>query len=355
MRRVTGASLSALIVRSMMAIALGVSVLVLLTSYGFYFVLTTYWPESDTGSWVPTTVEWMWMAITTLVALALAAYVAIRLSRRILVPLNSLADGLRRLAQGELNVRAVPGPRSTGEAAELADHFNALVTKLQRMTQERTFWNAAIAHELRTPVTILRGRMQGLVEGVFQPDQEMFRLLLGQVEGLGRLIEDLRVVSLAESGHLSLQLQPTELALEVERVVAFFSEAFRAANQTPVLDVQPGRVLSDPIRIRQALLALLENASKHALPGQVRIEVRLECGRASLAVEDEGPGVAEDFAGHVFTAFRRKSSSRSSEGSSGSGLGLAVVAAIAHAHDGEAVCQPTARGGARFVLRWPIR
>lgn len=85
-----GGSLSALIVRAMMTIALGVSVMVLLASYGFYFVLMTYWPESDSDSWVPSSIEWIWMALTTLTALVIAAWVAVKPSRRILVPSNSV-------------------------------------------------------------------------------------------------------------------------------------------------------------------------------------------------------------------------------------------------------------------------
>ncbi len=107
----------------------------------------------------------MWLIATTLAGLAMAIVVAVNLARRILVPLNSVADSLRRVARGDLGVRAIAGDRSLGEAALLADDFNALADQLQRVTEEQVFWNAAIAHELRTPVTILRGRLQGLAEG----------------------------------------------------------------------------------------------------------------------------------------------------------------------------------------------
>ncbi len=346
--------LSRQIARSMMAIAFGVTLLVLLTSYAFYFLWKTYWPEnfSDVG-WVPTTPEWLWMIGTTLAGLALAVVVAINLSRRILVPLNSVADGIQRVAQGDLTARADAGDRSLGEAASLADDFNALADKLQRMTGEQTFWNAAIAHELRTPVTILRGRIQGLAEGVFPPSEALFRTLLSQVDGLARLIEDLRVVGLAESGHLDLQISETNLDSEVADVVVFCSDALRLAAQQPELDLRAGVVRCDPMRIRQALLALLENVRRHAVAGTVWIRSGLSDGRVCLSVEDEGPGVAEDFASQVFTAFRRSPAALASDENRGSGLGLAVVAAIAHAHGGEATCRSTGRGGSRFELIWP--
>lgn len=346
--------LSRQIALSMMAMAFGVTLLFLLTSYAFYFLWRAYWPEQySTENWIPTGPELAWMIGTTLAGLLLAVVVAVGLSRRILVPLNSVTDSIRRVAQGELDARAEAGDRSLGEAALLADDFNALAEKLQRMTEEQTFWNAAIAHELRTPVTILRGRLQGLADGVFEPDPSQFRSLLGQVEGLSRLIEDLRALSLAESGHLYLQWQETDLAAEIRSVVEFCSDALRSAGQHPVLNLQDSSMHCDPTRIRQALLALLENARRHAVPGTIRIQTRLKNGQCSLSVEDDGPGIAEDVVAHVFQAFRRAETTRSN--TSGSGLGLAVVATIAQAHGGKASCSSTAGGGTQFMLTWPNR
>ncbi|OYT92243.1 MAG: two-component sensor histidine kinase [Burkholderiales bacterium PBB3] len=346
--------LSRHIARSMMAIALSVSLLVLLTSYAFFFLWLTYWPENfDVQNMVPTVPEWIWMICTTLVGVALAVVVGVKLSKRILVPLNSVADTIRRVAQGDLAARADAGDRSLGEAASLADDFNLLAEKLQRMTQEQTFWNAAIAHELRTPITILRGRLQGLAEGVFEPNSALFQTLLNHVDGLTRLIEDLRVVGLAESGHLDLQVLESDLDAEVQDLVDFCDAALRSAGQRVVLDLQAGPVRCDPMRIRQALLALIENVRRHAVAGTVLIRSRREGGNVSLSVEDDGPGIPQEFASQVFTAFRRSSSPHLQEDHKGSGLGLAVVAAIAHAHGGQATCRSTERGGSLFELRWP--
>ncbi|MBN3817237.1 HAMP domain-containing histidine kinase, partial [Paraburkholderia sp. Se-20369] len=328
--------LSRQIALTMAAMALGMSILVVASAYAFYNLLIRYWPgQTDVGGWTPTVPEWVWLASTTLGGLALATIVGVNLSRRILVPLNSVADSIRRVAQGDLGARAVAGDRSLHEAALLADDFNALADQLQRATDEQTFWNAAIAHELRTPVTVLRGRLQGLAEGVFAPDAAQFRSLLAQVEGLARLIEDLRVISLAESGHLDLQVQDTDLAADVRAVVEVFGDALQAAGQQPVLDLDDRHMRCDPMRIRQALLALLENARRHAVPGTIRIQTRLEHGTCRLRVEDEGPGIPTELAPHVFEAFRRFNETPGQ--SRGSGLGLAVVAAIAHAHGGQAL------------------
>ncbi|MEN2426470.1 ATP-binding protein [Chromobacterium vaccinii] len=344
--------LSRQIALSMATMAFCVTVLVVVTGFTFYYVAMTYWPvQFDAPGWKMTAPEWVWLISSTVAGLALSVVMGLRLARRILVPLNSVAAGIRRVAQGDLDARAAAGDRSLREAAALADDFNALADQLQRMTKEQAFWNAAIAHELRTPVTVLRGRLQGLAEGVFTPDESQFRRLLAQVEGLAHLIEDLRVISLAESGHLDIEMRNTDLAAEVRAVVEVFDDALQAAGLQAVLDLDERPALCDPVRIRQALLALLDNARCYAQPGLVRVQLRVEGGQCRLRVEDEGPGIPGDFATHVFEAFRRSDAARQS-GKGGSGLGLAVVAAIARAHGGEASCSP-AGGGSRFELRWP--
>ncbi|HEY9095693.1 MAG TPA: ATP-binding protein [Hydrogenophaga sp.] len=346
--------LSRQIALTMMAIAFGVTLLVVLTSYVFYFFAVSYWPELfEQSSLVPNGPEWIWIGATTLTGLVFATVVGVHLARRILVPLNSVTDGIRRVAQGDLGARAIAGDRSLGEAAGLADDFNALATQLQRTTEEMAFWNAAIAHELRTPVTILRGRLQGLAEGVFTPDESQYRSLLNQVDGLARLIEDLRAVSLAESGHLHLHVQETDLDKEVESVVDLCRHAHQKADQRLVLDLQVKSAMCDPVRIRQALLALLDNARRHAVPGEVVIQTRQKNGWCVLSVEDEGPGIPADAATQVFRAFRRMRDDGEGAADAGSGLGLAVVAAIARAHQGDVSCHPSTKGGACFVLRWP--
>lgn len=350
--------LSRQIVLTMVAVAFGVTLLLVLTSYAFYYAAAHFWPETfgEASKWVTTRAEWAWMFATTVAALALASVVAVHLARRILLPLNSVAESIRRVAQGDLSARAITGDRAFGETAMLAEDFNALASQLQRTTQEMTFWNAAIAHELRTSVTILRGRLQGLAEGVFTPDESQFRSLLTQVEGLSRLIEDLRAVSLAESGNLDLHIQKIDLSAEIVSVVDFCRPALQASGQHPVLDLQAGPVCCDPVRIRQALLALLENVRRHAVPGTVRVQTFQANGWSVLRVEDDGPGIPAEVASQVFAAFKRmKSPSSDTSSDGGSGLGLAVVAAIARAHQGLVTCQPSATGGSSFELRWPVK
>jgi two-component system, OmpR family, sensor histidine kinase AdeS len=337
---------------SMVAMAFGLTLLVVLMTYVFYYLTFRIWPEQcKVLGWAPTGPEWSWLIATTLTCLAFAVAVSVKLAHRLLVPLDAVANGIRRVAQGDLTARAHPGDRSLYEAAALADDFNALAGKLQRVTHEQAFWNAAIAHELRTPLTVLRGRLQGLADGVFAPDATQFRSLLTHVEGLTRLIEDLRVISLAESGHLELHIDCADLSVDVRDLLEVFSDALHAAGQHATLDLTPARMRCDPLRIRQALLALLDNARRYAVPGAIRIRTRVEDGICRLYVEDDGPGIPAELAPHVFDAFRRAADHRGAK--DGSGLGLAVVAAIARAHEGQATCRRLDGGGTRFELSWP--
>ncbi|MBZ8139676.1 two-component sensor histidine kinase [Rubrivivax gelatinosus] len=341
------------IVLAMAALALSVMLLSVLGSYAFYAFFQVYSPSSISDTWVPNEVEIAWMLATTAVALAIAIQAATRLSRRILRPLNSVAESLREVAQGNLQARAATEDPSLGEATRLVGDFNTMAERLQTMADERRFWSAAIAHELRTPVTVLRGRLQGLTEGVFAPEPKLFESLLRQVEGLSRLIEDLRVLSLTDSGHLELRPEPTELAAEIEAVVHAVDARLAARGFRLVLELDlPALVQCDPVRIRQALMALLENALMHADPGTLRVRAWLHEGWATLAVEDGGPGIPPELGERVFEAFRRGEPSRSRR-SGGSGLGLAVVKAIAEAHGGRAGCAALPGGGSSVSLSWP--
>lgn len=276
-RRMKLDGLSRQIALTMGAMVFGVTLLLVLTGYVFYYLLYMYQPSAfNLSDWAPTGLEWVWLIATTTVGLELSVFVATHLARRILEPLNSVTDGIRRVARGELGARAVADDRSLREAALLADNFNALASELQRVTKEQAFWNAAIAHELRTPVTVLRGRLQGLAEGVFTPSETLYRSLLAQVEGLTRLIEDLRVISLADSGHLGIEIREADLAEDVRAVVDAFAHTLQAAGQHPEFDLDTRHMRCGPARIRQALSALLENVRRYAVPGAIRIHTRVE-------------------------------------------------------------------------------
>lgn len=340
---------------AMGAIAAGAVVLILVTSLVFYYFAFSIAPQDYPKGWIPSMAEMVWLTATMLAGVGLAVLVAGHLAKRILLPLNSVAQAIRSAAAGDLSARASAGDAPLAEAATLVEDFNRLASELKRVTDERAFWNAAIAHELRTPVTILRGRLQGLAEGVFEPEPAQFRRLLTQIEGLSRLVEDLRAVSLAESGHLELRWQTIDVSQEIAEVADSFTSQLQSAGLSLRLDLQPALVDCDPVRVRQIVVALLDNASRYASPGSITVSSRMEGDRFAIRVEDEGPGIPEDVVPHVFEAFRRAGEGRDPSSHRSSGLGLAVVAAIANAHGGQASCRQVQRAGTAFEVEWPVR
>ncbi|PZR62520.1 MAG: sensor histidine kinase [Stutzerimonas stutzeri] len=318
-------------------------------SYIFYGLLLTYEPHYflEHDPWRPEWIEVGAMGAICSIAVLASGLVALGFARRLVVPLNAVAAGARRIAAGNLSARARVSRYDMGEASRLVENFNVMAERLEAASSEISRWNSVIAHELRTPVTILHGRLQGLADGVFEPDPALFRNLLSQVDGLARLIEDLRTVSLVESGHLDCRPAPVALNEEISALLELLRPDLLAEGFPLEARLDAGIVEADAGRVRQALLALIENARRHAPPGLIRIAMALDADMVRITVADSGPGLPPDFVDQAFKPFRRADKTRK-----GSGLGLAVVRGIAQAHGGTAryVSDP-----ARFEILFPRR
>lgn len=331
----------------------GVAVAVTLISAYFVYFLTATYPWCQTIPMLPNQPELVWWVGTMATAFALAAYASIRMSRRVLQPINTLAKALRAAAAGDLSARASDDGVLIGEAASLLRDFNFLAAKLERMSAEMVRRNAAVAHELRTPVAVLRGRLQGLAEGVFQPDTKLFNSLVNQTEGLSRVIDDLRTISLTDGGKLQPKIAAEKLDDLVLDLVELLEPSFEKTNMALVPAVSPITADCDATLVRQALMAIFTNAQRYADPGPIHVSVYQDGQYACLSVSDTGPGIPENLRPHVFESFRRVDDSRSRL-TGGSGLGLAVVRAIAEAHSGSVSCQAVVGGGTEFTIRLPL-
>ncbi|NDW04493.1 ATP-binding protein [Jiella pacifica] len=343
------AGLSRQILLAMSAITVTAGTLVFFGTYLAYTVIIAFYPRLDSGDEWLTATDLAILGASILVALPVAAVVALRLARRILEPLEALARSARRIAEGDLSARASPGDRSLGEIATLIDDFNTMAQRLQDMAADMALWNATIAHELRTPLTILKGRLQGMIDGVFDPDERSLRGLVLQVDSLARLVEDLRTVTLADSGHLDLRLERVHLAKEIREMAELLAPELRAQGFALALDLSDVTVEVDATRVRQALLALITNARRYAMRGAIRISLRQSGGETVLGVADEGPGLPPDKATRIFDPFVRGDAIRSRE-LGGNGLGLSVVRAIVEAHGGCVRYRPSQSGGALFEM-----
>jgi two-component system sensor histidine kinase AdeS len=346
--------LSRQILLSMIAVTLAASLVVFFGSYISYTLIMNYFPTlEDYDSQLPTRTDLLILTVLFLLALPVAGAIAFKLAARILKPLSSLAESARRIAKGDLTARAVPGDQLLGETAHLVADFNAMAQRLQDTTEGMIAWNAAIAHELRTPLTILKGRLQGVADGVFVLDETLIRNLLLQIDGLSRLVDDLRAVTLADSGRLELKMEPVPLAEEIRSIAGLVEPSFVSAGFSLELILADITIPGDGTRIRQALLALLENAQRYAKPGYIHIATRKSGSSVILSVEDAGPGLPAEFAQRAFDPFTRADPSRTRR-LGGSGLGLSIVRAIAEAHGGNAAYRTSSRGGAVFEIILPL-
>jgi signal transduction histidine kinase len=293
------------------------------------------------------------LIVLSIVAMLVGGASAIFLANRIAAPLDGVAKALQNLAAGDLSVRAVSRSPGSAEASKLITDFNTMAEALQRYDRELTEGAAAIAHELRTPLTILRGRLQGMKDQVFEPSEKEISGLILQVEALSRIVDDLQTVSFAEAGILTLHKAPIDLAKVIGELCQFVSPEIKESGMRLNLSLTPAHVFADPLRIRQAALALVNNACRHARSGGV---IEIDCGLVGdfgvVRIMDRGPGLNSLVIENAFRLFWREDPSRARD-YGGSGIGLAVVDAIARAHGGSITASHRAGGGAQFELRIP--
>jgi signal transduction histidine kinase len=280
--------------------------------------------------------------IFSLIGLAILLALALRLVgglavRRVTSPLSDTMRAANALAGGDLTAR-VP-VRGSREFRHLADSFNRMAGALETADRQRRELLADVAHELRTPLTVVQGNLEGLRDGVYQPTPEHLDLILDETLKLGRLVDDLRLLTLAEAGQLSLDLQ----ALDVPQLLADLRDAFacqadEAGIKLTVEAVQSlPRLTADPQRLGQVLGNLIGNALRHTpRGGHVTLGAALApAGDAvRLWVADTGEGIAADDLPRIFDRFWRGDPARSHEAGAGTGLGLAIARSLVEAHGG---------------------
>jgi two-component system, OmpR family, sensor histidine kinase AdeS len=290
------------------------------------------------------------VALLSLLVIAVCVWLASLIARRFAAPVHAVIEGARKVAAGDFSHRIAPPPKLTRELQGLIDGFNAQAEALERSERRIRFQTAAIAHELRTPLTVLGGYIRGALDGVFPRDDQHMRALLTQVEDLSRIIDDLRTVSLASSGALALEIGPCDLAAEASSVLQSTRPQFEAAGMSIEAKLDPAPAMADPARVRQMLLAVLENARRYAAEGgRLWVSTQRRDGICLLRVADRGPGFPPEH--RAFEGFWRADLSRT-RATGGSGLGLSVVKALADAHGGEVTISNRRGGGAAVELRF---
>jgi two-component system sensor histidine kinase AdeS len=289
-----------------------------------------------------------------LVAMTGAMTAAVLVANHFTKPIIRVASAARRVAEGDLAARAVPTRFMPAEIGSLLHDFNQMAFALERSHHDLKVSNAAIAHELRTPLTVLRGRLQGMLDGVFRSGESEISALMAQVEQISRIVEDLRILSLANTGRLHLDIKSFNLAAELSLTLAGVEPDLNAVGLKLHTEIDQIELQADALRIRQALLALLENAKHYASTGgEVTVTASVIEKNVRISVMDRGPGLDDNAKLAAFDRFWRADESRS-RGTGGSGLGLSVVQAIAEAHGGQARLCDRIGGGLIVEMVFPL-
>lgn len=280
--------------------------------------------------------------------LVVSAVIAWWLARRI----RRLAMGANALIQGNYGVRIAA--QGHDELAQLADDFNQLAATLEAAQRARQQWIADIAHELRTPLAVLRAEIEALQDGVRPLGPASLGSLAQEVGHLARLVDDLRMLSQSDIGALTYHKEPLQLAEVVDDVL----QSHRAAldDKGFAVTFDPGcaaRVSGDAARLAQVFGNLLQNTLRYT-DAPARLDVRVETAAAAVVVtwQDSSPGVAAGDLPRLTERLFRVEGSRSRAGG-GSGLGLAIAHAIVSAHGGEMAADASPIGGLRWRLRFP--
>ncbi|HMM68824.1 MAG TPA: ATP-binding protein, partial [Dokdonella sp.] len=293
------------------------------------------------------------IALAAIALLLCSAITSWLMAKRWAGPLRDIQTGTALVAAGDFDVRL--NERGSIEIADAIGNINAMVAALKRLETARRRWLADISHELRTPVTVLRGEIECLHDGIRQPSEAVIRSLHEEIIAVSALLDDVHLISVADLGKMPCRLSQFDLVAQCRRAI----ERFRSIAGQRGIDLEFDspceqiEVTADIGRIDQVLGNLLSNALKYTdAPGRIRVSAGCYGGGAALAIEDSAPAPDHGEIERLFEPFYRTDSSRNRmEG--GTGLGLAVCKAIVEAHGGQIKASASALGGLRIDIELP--
>jgi len=294
------------------------------------------------------------LILAVLVAGLVAFALTITLSRAILKPVRALTLATRRMEQGDFSQRV--SVKKTDEIGDLAHAFNIMAESLERSGQLHRNLVSDIAHELRNPLSNIRGYLEALQDQVIEPDPEVIASLHEETMLLSRLVTDLQDLTLAEAGQLRLQCVPIALEDTISNTVNSLLLQARDKNLSLCVNVPPDLPLveADPQRVGQILRNLLSNAIRHTpVQGEVCVSVRTVQQEVEVRVQDTGEGIAAEHLPSLFKRFYRADLSRT-RATGGSGLGLAIVEQLVHAHGGHLRVESQVGQGTCFTFTLPV-
>lgn len=301
------------------------------------------------------------LALAAGAAFLTAVAVSVFVSRRVVLPVQEMMAASQRIAEGHYDERVgVAGHvqrDELDELARLAVSFNQMADRLERTEARRLDLIGNVAHELRTPLSSIKGYMEGLIDGVLPAEATTFQQVYREADRLQRLVHNLQELSRVEARAYELDLKPTPMAHLVEAVTASLARQFEEKGVTLETDLPPdlSQVLVDEDRVGQVLLNLVGNALQYTpAGGRVSLHASQSGSLVWIAVEDTGIGIAPEHLSHLFERFYRVDKSRSRVGG-GSGIGLTIAKHLVEAHGGQ--IRATSEGvgkGSTFSFSLPV-
>lgn len=289
-------------------------------------------------------------------AIIIALLLGIVLAQRLTRPLRQLTTATQAIAAGDFSQQV--SVTSKDEIGDLAHDFNQMAHTLEISEKQRQQLLADTAHDLRTPISIMRSHLEAMLDGIFPATPENLAIVHEETLHLSRLVDDVRTLSLMETGHLPLDMSAVEITELVQQVVAAFmplAEADGIQLNTNLTKTDP--IIADAARLHQVLANLIANGLRYAPQGAenpptVNVTVKNQSDSVRITIQDNGPGLTADQQQHIFDRFWRSDSARNRD-EGGSGLGLAISQGIIDAHGGSISVASQLGSGTEMIVRLP--
>ncbi|MCG8549329.1 MAG: ATP-binding protein [Desulfobacterales bacterium] len=287
--------------------------------------------------------------------LVISLLVSYVISRQVLGPVNALARGTREMRRFNFGIRV--NVRSNDELGALAKDFNRMAATLQQYETMRKNWISDISHELRTPVAVIRSKLEAIQDGIREMTPELLYSLHKDILGLGRLINDLHQISLMDTRNLSVNLKPVHIEVLLDKSI----EVFAIPYEKKGIKIQKAwtpetipMVSGDTALLKRVFANLLENTLKYTdAPGILKLDCRVSGPCVVIEVEDSAPAVPVQSLESIFERLYRLEQSRN-KASGGSGLGLSMSREIISLHQGTITACPSSLGGLKIVIELPL-
>ncbi|MBL8078566.1 MAG: HAMP domain-containing protein [Anaerolineales bacterium] len=294
------------------------------------------------------------LLLTAVGTIILAFIFGAVISRTITKPIRELTNATHAMAAGKLGQKVAV--RSKDEIGELAQSFNKMNDELAHSFNLRKQMTADIAHELRTPLSLIIGHAEAVNDGVLPPTHENFEIIREEAERLEKLVTDLRTLSLADAGELPLDFQSVDINKLLNDTKTHYMVQLNQKRIT--LDLEPAsdilKVNLDPVRFSQVLMNILDNALRYTPEdGRISISTKQSKHEVEITIQDSGEGVTPEEASHLFDRFYRADESRTRD-DGGSGLGLAIAKSIVEMHKGVIWAESEKGKGLRTIIQLPI-